>query len=146
MTPPLLLPRRGKLLGFIRLQCRVKPLARPRLFSSARFDERVYQPLENQAEFRQLLSAVEPLWIDEPVIVDSYVAMRRSKRLQFPASAHYGDIDNIAKAIYDGLQSTNMILNDGLILGGESLKLFGPEDSVEIKIYAVAHEPEEAAA
>ena len=129
-------PTRGELLASIRLSCRVRPLQRPRLFSSARFEERVYQPLENQAELREKLSELEPAWITAPVFVDCYMYFRQAKRTPFPSTKFHGDLDNNLKAVYDALQAANMIMDDSLIIGGESMKLFGPNDEVEIKIFA----------
>ena len=129
-------PQRGQLLAYIRLQCRVRPLQRPRLFSSARFDERVYQPLENQKELREKLGELEATWIRESVFVDCFMQFQRSKRLQFPSTQQFGDLDNNVKAVYDGLQAANFLMDDSQIVGGEAIKFFGPEDAVEIKIFA----------
>ena len=133
-----MIPQRGRLLGSIQLACRVKPLQRPRLFTSARSLQRVYQPLENQRELRALMAERPPLGIDRAVIVDSYVTFKKSDRFELPASRYWGDEDNLRCAINNALQATDMILDDGLVLGGENMKLFGAEDSVEIMIYEVA--------
>ena len=128
------LPRRGRLLHSISLPCRAKPLPRPRVVGT-KFGQRVFQPLGNQMQLRGLLAHEPELMVTRPVIVDSYVYFKSSKRLQFPATKAYGDEDNIRKAICDGLQAAKIITDDALIVGGENFKLFGDSDSVVINIF-----------
>ena len=63
----------------------------------------------------------------------------------FPASSYWGDEDNLRKALNDALQATGMVVDDGLVLGGENFKCFGVSDAVEIRIYGVVLSEEDVA-
>jgi hypothetical protein len=80
------------------------PLARPR-FSKGR----VYQPLENQRELRAFLFDKKPdhpfesfLWLD----------------CFFYLRGFNADLDNMVKAVCDGLQHSRVIENDRQVVGG----------------------------
>lgn len=84
---------------------KVNPLARPR------FAKHTYQPLQNQAELRAWMQSLKPeipfrclLWIEMHFL--------------FSDKKGEADVDNLEKAIFDGLQSAGIITNDRNIKGG----------------------------
>lgn len=134
---------RGDVLKELFAFCRVHPLARPRLGKYT-----VYQPKEKQYELLdQIMNYRLENPIDEPVMVDVTIYFKppvnyRRHPPKYPISNYYGDIDNLTKAVFDALCLTpkkgwGVISNDRLIVGGESMKLFGDEDYCRIRIYAM---------
>ncbi len=132
----LTVPMRDSLLATIPVFCAVAPLMRPRMRWAVKG---VYQPLENQKEFRDALMAYTPLAIAEPVIIDTYISVKAAKscKLKYPTGRLHGDEDNLRKAINDNLVDRQIITDDKLVLGGENFKFFGPEEMCLILIWAV---------
>lgn len=131
-----LLPKREHLIAKLPIFCRIEPLARPR---ARHYVKGVYQPLENQREYRQALMAYDALCIGKPVIIDTYICMKSAKttKLKHPVGRLHGDEDNLRKAINDGLVDRCIIMDDKLVLGGENFKFFGPEEVCLILIWSV---------
>lgn len=99
----------------------------------------IYQPLDNQQELRQALTAYDSTAIAEPVIIDTYINLERAKscKLAFPTGRLHGDEDNLRKAINDALVDRQIVTDDRLILGGLNFKMFGPENQCLIVIWSV---------
>ena len=97
---------------------------------------RVYQPLKNQFE---LLEAMDHCFLPivDPVIVDVNFLFRGHGKHEWPVQRGIGDEDNLRKAVCDALVKRGYILDDRLILGGETLKFFAPEDWTQIQIWSI---------
>lgn len=132
----LLIPLRANIIAKIPIFCQVMPLARPRMKWAVKG---TYQPLKNQQELRQGLTFYDSLSIDQPVIIDTYINLKRAKtsKMKFPTGRCHGDEDNLRKAINDAIVHQRIITDDKLILGGENYKFFGEEDVCLIVIYSV---------
>lgn len=132
----LIIPKREHLMAKLPIYCAILPLARPRMRWHVKG---VYQPLENQKEFRDALMAYTPLAIAEPVIIDTYISVKAAKscKLKYPTGRLHGDEDNLRKAINDGLVDRRIITDDKLVIGGENFKFFGPEESCLILIWSI---------
>ncbi len=122
---------RFDLLSEIFVPVRSRPLSRPRLTKG-----RVYQPLANQVE---LLGALDHCFcpITEPVIVDMDFLFTGSGKHEWPVQKNIGDEDNLRKAVCDALVKRGHLLDDRLVLGGETMKYYAPEDWTMIKIWSV---------
>lgn len=112
---------------------RAYPLQRPRRAKQGG----VYQDLSDQQEMIYQLKQHEPLSLEIPIILDTLIFFKRPTKLNipYPTQNKFGDIDNIQKAIADNLQKAGHIVDDRLIVGGQSYKLFADEDWVSITIY-----------
>ena len=130
-----IIPKRHELIVLIPLFIRINPLQRPRANPHKRGS--VYQPKENQKELLFNMSQFEPLSIDSPVIIDSYVQYSAGKKEVHPVSKKYGDDDNLRKAINDALVIAGIIEDDRFCVGGETYKSIGDEDFCLIKIWSV---------
>lgn len=120
--------KKGNKLKTIYCFCKVRPLARPR--------ENYRQPIDNQRElFRELNNYRCSKAIDEPVIINADIHFNSKKN--YPTDIGYGDIDNLEKAIYDGLVKFNIIRDDRLIVEGRTSKMSDIEDFLKLDIYKV---------
>jgi len=141
-------PRRNQIIAKLPLHCMIKPLNRPRAYG---FGNRVSirQPLENQSELFGELKGFDIVGIDEPIFVDIHINFLRRgaepKRLQnpFPIKTRQGDVDNLAKAVNDGLVKYKIIGDDIYIVGQEITKAYAAEDKATVTIWSVKPEPEE---
>lgn len=125
---------RGDLVLYIQAFTRIWPLERPRKAPAGH----MYQPLENQQGLWQELLSYRPYIpkpVGEAVVVDMTIYFERSGKTEYPVGKSYGDEDNLRKGVCDGLVKTSILSDDRWIIGGETWKLFGLEDMVEIKIY-----------
>ncbi len=147
------IPRRDTILGQIVLSCEIKPLARPR----ASFHTKgIYQPLKNQEALFAALKAVHPLYIDQACFVDIAItfAMSKSYAHSFgkgrasphPITKQRGDVDNLAKAINDGLVRYKILADDYYIVGQSITKTFGKEDLCLIEIWSAEAQTSEVEA
>jgi Holliday junction resolvase RusA-like endonuclease len=109
------IPAPGSLLWQGTFRGKVNPLNRPRADKT-----HVYQPLNNQREFRDWLESEKPeipfrclLWIEMHFL--------------FSNQKNEADVDNLEKAVFDGLQSTGIITNDRNIKGGGFIVGKAPE-------------------
>lgn len=94
---------------------------------------RVYQPLKNQEELREQLGVYPKKRIDHPVIVHSYSHF--AGEVGFPTDNHFGDEDNLRKAILDALVHAEILADDRYVIGGENYKLFAEEPYLLVRIY-----------
>lgn len=113
---------------------RVSPLSRPR-----RSGVRIYQPLDDQREIRAWMSTKRPTL---PFICDVWVDCL------FIFKGHTkADLDNLLKAVNDGLQSSGIIKNDRQVIGGSFMKVISDHDETQIKIReAVLYDPSKISA
>jgi len=130
------IPEFGDLLMEMYLFCRSYPLARPRLNKNR---STVYQPLNNQAEARDLMLSYRP---DEPISVPVCL----SARLFFTGKAYKTnpyvtkyDADNLLKGVGDNLQYCGIISDDRIILRADVSKAWAPEDFMIIRIFEVKY-------
>ena len=127
-----------KLLHEIHLFCRVRPLARPR----HRRNGATYQPLDNQHAFFKALNrwttTLKKLkTVDEPMFIfyDIYFKKPKTTNRTHPTSKNEGDIDNIIKAINDGLVKYKIIEDDSLIVGSTEFMQYDVDDEDYVSIY-----------
>lgn len=98
---------------------------------------KIYQPKENQKQLLELVKDFEPIEIDYPVIVDSYMNFTVKGKNEHPTGPHYGDDDNLRKSIADALQAHSVLKDDRYILGGHNYKSWGNTDQCLVKIWTV---------
>ena len=123
------------------LYCRAKGLSRPRKGSGTHF----YQPKDNQqglfAELVRWRRTVKNVKIiDQPVFIlyDINIKRKTSKN-KYPISKRDCDLDNIIKALNDGLVEYNIIQDDSLIIGSTEFMNYDDEyDYVSIYIFDAA--------
>lgn len=128
------LPERGDLLAEIPIFTKITPWERPRVGKAGN----VYQPKTKQAEILRELELYDPLKIDVPVIIDSYIFFQRPGREDlFPIQRRFGDEDNLRKTINDCLVLMGILSDDSLVVGGENYKVFSTEDFAFVKIFEV---------
>ena len=117
--------------------CRVSPLARPRTDLN-----HIYQPKENQRALYEELWNYTPLMaspIDYPVIVDMTICFVKSNAAanEYPTGTCHGDEDNLRKAINDALVHCKIIKDDRFVIGGQTFKIYAPENQASIKIWSI---------
>lgn len=128
-----------KLIYEIHLFCRVRPLARPR----HRRNSSTYQPLDNQQEFFKALHKWKTIWnkkivaVDKPMFIlyDIYFNKPKTANRKHPTSNVEGDLDNIIKAINDGLTKYGLIKDDSLIVGSTEFMQYDNDDTDYVSIY-----------
>ncbi|HYX39945.1 MAG TPA: RusA family crossover junction endodeoxyribonuclease [Oligoflexus sp.] len=106
------LPSPGKVLWFGTYPGHLYPLSRPRFAKG-----HAYQPLKNQQEFRKWLKSENP---DVPWTQDLWIEAFfcfKTKKL--------ADIDNLAKAVLDGLQAARFLVNDKMVCGATFARMHG---------------------
>jgi len=130
------IPKRGELVTELKLCCRVKPLQRPRGRAFGKF-VKMYQPKENQQELLEACKSLNPIGIDYPVIIDTYINFPLKGKNEHPTGPHYGDDDNLRKAISDALQANSVLSDDRWVLGGENYKSWGDIDQCLVRIWRV---------
>ena len=128
-------PKRDQLIAMFPVYCKVFPLERPRKGKQGH----IYQPKEKQQELMIELGRFDKLNIDYPVIIDTYIFFGRplNSKEVYPTAKHYGDEDNLRKAINDCLVDKEIIRDDKLVVGGENFKQFNTDDHAIIKIYSI---------
>jgi len=122
-----------KKLLHIDLFCKVCPLKRPRLGRG-----RAYQPKDNQLILLYSLKDYKDENIDCPVYIDiniTYVGKEGS----FANNHKLGDIDNLQKAVLDGLVHWNIISDDRNVVLIRAAKEYGNADGATIDIYGVKY-------
>lgn len=132
------IPSRGKMIEELNLFCMAQPLERPRLGKGGTF----YTPRDNQLRIYKEINYYAKLRkkaIDVPIIVDCFFYFEMNTNDKYPVAAKYGDIDNLTKSIYDGMNASTSLIrkelvckkiisDDRYIIGGESFKLYDKED------------------
>ena len=126
-------PSRGQLLQAIKGFVRVYPLGRPRFNKTT---GGVYTPSESQRDLWHELSSFRAERFALPIIVDCTFYFR--EKGPYITSKQLGDIDNLVKAMFDGMVKTGIIEDDSYIVGGEYLKTTCTEDWYEVNIYGAA--------
>ena len=124
---------REELIGEIMIFCTVKPLQRPRINTRT---YQIYQPKENQKELfyeLKLYKRDEP--VERPITIDTLICFKSDGKSGWPTQKHYGDEDNLRKAINDALQSCGVISDDKYVIGGENVKCFAEDNYCHIKIW-----------
>lgn len=127
-------PRRGELLAILPIFQRIEPLARPRLNY---FSKTIYQPKDNQRALLGEIKNFQPIKIEMPVIVDTFINYVKQTRQDSPANKRYGDEDNLRKALSDALTYAQILIDDRFVVGGENYKWFGDEDCCAVYIWKV---------
>jgi len=132
-------PKRGKLIKKMMLECRVRPLPRPRKSKTGH----IYQPKENQTELLSYMRQYNNLFYKLVMICDQYYYFKKSKYTdyEYPVHNQIGDEDNLRKAVNDAMTTCGVIADDRLILGGEQYKQWSDHDYCVVKIYAVKQSP-----
>lgn len=137
------MPTRKRILLNLVLFCKGEPLKRPRFGNG----NHVYQPKDNQKNLLVELDAYAPLLgamsIDEPIIIDMTFTFDRGNpryknfKGDYPTNPCFGDEDNLRKAVNDALVTKKIITDDRYVIGGETYKIFGNDDSIRIKIWSL---------
>lgn len=132
---PIVVPERRNLMHTIPLLVRPRPLARPRVGEHGN----MYQPKDNQLELINAFSEWPVGPLDYPMIVDSYINFRKPESTEdkYPTGRHYGDEDNLRKAILDAMVATRIITDDSLVVGGENYKAFSDRDCLTVHVWTV---------
>ena len=97
----------------------------------------MYQPKDNQKDLLEVCKNLNPMNIDYPVIVDTYINFPSKGKNEHPTGPTYGDDDNLRKAVSDALQAHSVLLDDRYVLGGENYKSWGSTDQCLVKIWKV---------
>lgn len=113
----------GKILLSVPLFTRVRPLKRPR---SDRSGGHFYQPKQDQIELRNFMKKFNQETIRDKFFLNCHFVFEGKR---FP-----GDIDNLIKAVLDGLQASEVIEDDRNCVGINSTLNFGEENFVIIEI------------
>jgi Holliday junction resolvase RusA-like endonuclease len=133
------IPQPDQLLAKLLFNVKANPLARPKVNIWAKS---IRQPLENQQELLHAVSQVEPYAISEPVhvqiLINWPVPETKKKQGPHPIARHFGDIDNLAKAVNDAIVKAKVILDDKLIVGQTVTKAFGKEDVIAVCVWGVS--------
>ncbi len=129
-------------LSRLTLFCRAEPLKRPRATVIGKF-AKIYQPKDNQRALLDALKKLHPLALEQPVIVNMWINLKRAKtsKMNFPVGRTHGDEDNLRKAVNDGLVAAGHLHDDSLVIGGLTLKAFNDDDIIVIDIWSVHAEP-----
>jgi len=117
----------------IDLFCKICPLKRPRLGRGG-----AYQPKDNQLELLYSLKDYKDEAIDCPVYINIKVAYN-GKEGTFATNHKLGDIDNLQKAILDGLVHWNIISDDRNVVMIRATKEYGKDDYCTIDILGVKY-------
>lgn len=117
----------------IDLFCKVCPLKRPRLGRG-----HAYQPKDNQLITLMMLKDYKDEGIDVPVYIDINITYS-GKEGTFATKHNLGDIDNLQKAILDGLVHWDIITDDRNVVMIRAVKEYGNSDSATIDIYGVKY-------
>ena len=130
------LPVRKERLLTMPLFCKVNPLARPRL---NKHRNGIYQPKDNQSELLLELKNYRGKNIDVPVFVDCWIQLCPDKKFELnwhPIDKQFGDVDNLLKAICDGLVTLEILNDDRFIVGTDTRKSIGNDDFLYIIIWS----------
>lgn len=137
MEVKLTVPVPGTLLARLPMAVEVFPLSRPRVNY---YSKNMYQPLKNQAELRDCIEKFGYIeLISVPVILSIVVNWDKlSSKLPWPTSKKRGDVDNLAKAVLDGLVDREILKDDAIVVETRVCKAWGDLDFCYVEIYDVA--------
>jgi Holliday junction resolvase RusA-like endonuclease len=133
----LTVPSPGNVLARIPIAVTVEPLSRPRVNY---YSKNMYQPLKNQAELRNCIEKFGFLeQIKDPCIVSVVVNWEKlNSKFEWPVTKNHGDVDNLCKAVLDGLVDRSILKDDRIVVETRICKAWGDLDFCYIEIYDLA--------